>query len=185
MPELDEIIKSCQEGKRSAQKALYEIFAPKMYGICLRYAKNKEEAEDFLQDGFIRAFQRIEQFKFKGSFEGWLRKLMVNLIIGSLRKNRPMVELPLEIPPENIFEEREGGDSIEDFSLDVLLDAIARLPEKYRMVFNLYVLEEESHEMIARRLGITEGTSKSNLWRARQWLRHRLNEMAEKENSKI
>ncbi len=185
MPELDEIIKSCQEGKRSAQKALYEIFAPKMFGICLRYAHNREEAEDFLQDGFIRAFQKIGQFKFKGSFEGWLRKLMVNLILESLRKNRHMAELPLEVPPDNIFEEWDGGGSNPEFSLDVLLGVIAQLPEKYRMVFNLYVLEEESHEMIARRLGITEGTSKSNLSRARQWLRHRLNEMAEKENSKM
>ncbi len=183
--ELDEIIKACQEGDRSAQKALYERFAPRMLGVCRRYARNNTEAEDFLQDGFIKAFQKVKQFRFQGSFEGWLRRLMVNLIIETLRKKRPLIELHPEFESDAGWEEENDEENQTKYSLAVLLELISQLPERYRMVFNLFVFEEEAHEQIAYRLGISEGTSKSNLFRARKWLQKRLSEISEKEKTKL
>lgn len=180
MSVLEKTIKACQQGKRSAQKELYEQFAPKMFGVCLRYAQNRDEAEDFLQEGFIRAFEKIGQFRFEGSFEGWLRRLIVNLIVESLRKKKQLNETPLESYFDQAdVEEDEGLWS--DYSLEKLLKIIGELPDRYRMVFNLYVLEEQSHEEIAQTLGISEGTSKSNLSRARRWLQQRLSQETEKE----
>ncbi len=184
MLELDEIVKACQEGERSAQKALYERFAPKMLGVCRRYARNNEEAEDFLQDGFIKAFQKVKQFRFQGSFEGWLRRLMVNLIIESLRKKSPKVELHPNLQVDEKWEVESEEDRESEYSMDILLELVSRLPERYRMVFNLYVFEEESHDSIAQRLGISSGTSKSNLFRARKWLKDRLSEISKKEKTK-
>ncbi|PWD99780.1 RNA polymerase sigma factor [Marinilabilia rubra] len=176
--EINNIVKGCQKGERSAQKALYELFAPKMLGVCMRYAGNRETAEDFLQDGFIRVFEKIGMFRFEGSFEGWMRRIIVNMIIESFRKNKLKTELTDEFPDQ---EEDEGSNfTVQQPSLHDLLALVQQLPERYRLVFNLYVLEELSHDEIAKQLNISPGTSKSNLSRARKWLQDRL-----KENKKM
>jgi RNA polymerase sigma-70 factor (ECF subfamily) len=169
--EINEIIKACQKGERSAQKALYEFFASKMLGVCLRYSSDRESAEDFLQDGFIRVFEKIKQFRFEGSFEGWMRRIIVNLIVESFRKKRIQTELTDDFPD---IENSEEFTETETPSLNELLNLVRQLPERYRLVFNLYVLEELTHEEIASQLGISQGTSKSNLSRARKWLQNRL-----------
>ena len=173
--EINDLIAGCQRGERSAQKALYDLFAPKMFGICLRYAGNRQAAEDFLQDGFIRVFEKIGNFRFEGSFEGWMRRIMVNLIIESFRKARISTEITNEFPDvedgDETFDSQESG-----YSLDELLALIRRLPERYRLVFNMYVIDEMTHDEIARELNISPGTSKSNLARARKWLQKRIRE---------
>ena len=172
---INHIITRCQKGDRGAQKALYELYAPKMFGVCLRYAGNRQAAEDFLQDGFIRVFEKIGDFRFEGSFEGWMRRIMVNLIIESFRKKKISTEITNEFPDiedqEKSFQE-EGR----EYSLDELLALIQQLPERYRLVFNMFVIDEMTHEEIARKLNISIGTSKSNLARARKWLQQRIRE---------
>lgn len=171
--DINDIIKACQKGERSAQKALYELFAPKMLGVCLRYSSDRESAEDFLQDGFIRIFEKIKQYRFEGSFEGWMRRLIVNMIVESFRKKRFQTELTNDFPDVESHEELTEPETP---SLNDLLNLVRQLPERYRLVFNLYVLEELTHGEIASRLGISQGTSKSNLSRARKWLQNRLQE---------
>ncbi len=175
--EINAIIKACQKRDRSAQKALYELFAPRMLGVCLRYAHDRETAEDFLQDGFIKIFEKIDKFRFEGAFEGWMRRLMVNMILESYRKAGITTTFTDEFPEPDPEEETISGlPEEEQITLNQLLDLIQQLPERYRLVFNLYVLEELSHEEIATQLNISVGTSKSNLSRARKWLQQRLNE---------
>lgn len=184
LKEINDIIKGCQKGERSAQKALYEIFAPKMLGVCLRYSGSREAAEDFLQDGFIRVFEKIGDFRFAGSFEGWMRRIMVNLIIESYRKAKIKTEITDEFPD---VESEESSDPSEKtgYSLDELLSVIQKLPEKYRLVFNMYVIDELTHDEIARQLNISPGTSKSNLSRARKWLQQRISEERKLETIKL
>jgi RNA polymerase sigma factor (sigma-70 family) len=181
--DINEIVAACQKGKRSAQKALYELFAPKMMGVCMRYANDRESAEDFLQDGFIRVFERIEKFRFEGSFEGWMRRVIVNMIIESFRKKKVETELTDEFPDGDELE-TDDEEASDVPSLNVLLDLIHQLPERYRLVFNLYVLEGQTHDQIAKQLGISSGTSKSNLSRARKWLQERLKEKQKMETAK-
>lgn len=171
--DINDIIKACQKGDRSAQKALYEQFAPGMLGVCTRYAKDRESAEDFLQDGFIRVFEKIGMFRFQGSFEGWMRRIMVNMIIESYRKAGIKTELKNDFP--DVTEEPISDmDEVDQPSMDLLLSLVQQLPERYRLVFNLHVMEELTHDEIAERLNISAGTSKSNLSRARKWLQERL-----------
>lgn len=186
MQDLNGIIVECQKGNRSAQKALYNMFAPKMLGVCLRYAGNRESAEDFLQDGFIKVFEKIHTFRFKGSFEGWMRRIMVNLIIESFRRQKFTTGEIDEYADEGaLIGEEESSDEITPPSLDVLLALVQQLPERYRLVFNLYVLEELSHDEIARQLNISSGTSKSNLSRARKLLQQKIREYYRNESVKI
>jgi len=169
--ELQKIIEECVEGKREAQRVLYEKFAPRMFAVCLRYAKNRTDAEDFLHDGFIKIFENIDQFKHKGSFEGWIRRIMVNNILEYFRKNSKYhLEDETHLPPMPT-EENEEQSEFEDIKYSEILKWIDQLPERYKMVFNLYVIENYSHNEIAKEMGISVGTSKSNLSRARQWLK--------------
>jgi RNA polymerase sigma factor (sigma-70 family) len=181
--DINDIVAACQKGERSAQKALYELFAPKMMGVCMRYAADRESAEDFLQDGFIRVFEKIEKFRFEGSFEGWMRRVIVNMIIESFRKKKIETELTDDFPD---FDESESVDEEESDvpTLNSLLELIRQLPARYRLVFNLYVLEERTHDEIAKELGISSGTSKSNLSRARKWLQERLNQKQKMETAR-
>ncbi|WP_291857586.1 sigma-70 family RNA polymerase sigma factor [Marinilabilia sp.] len=179
-----EIVAACQKGERSAQKALYEFFAPKMLGVCMRYATDREAAEDFLQDGFIRVFENVEKFRFEGSFEGWMRRVIVNMIIESFRKKKIETEFTDDFPDVDAEESEDHTDEEVPLMSD-LLELIQQLPERYRLVFNLYVLEERTHDQIAEQLGISSGTSKSNLSRARKWLQERLKKKSKKEAAKI
>lgn len=164
----EELVKHCLEGRAVAQKELYERFAGKMMTVCLRYADDKEEAEDFLQEGFIKIFEKLSSFKFEGALEGWIRRVIVNNILDVVRKK-------LRIPQHDSIDElinhppADIGSS-DNLMIQDLLKMIMKLPTGYRTVFNLYVMEGYSHREVAQKLGINESTSKSQLSRARQQL---------------
>jgi RNA polymerase sigma factor (sigma-70 family) len=169
--ELDHIIEGCIRGRRSDQERLYRLFSAKMFGVCLRYCRDSEEAKDILQDGFLKVFDKIKQFEKRGSLEGWIRRIMVNISLERCRKNSMIIHL--EQFPE-IKEEEENTDKEFSISMNELLEYVQKLPTKYRMVFNLYVFEEMSHKEIAESMGISEGTSKSDLSRARGILQNQI-----------
>ncbi|MBE7174788.1 MAG: sigma-70 family RNA polymerase sigma factor [Mucilaginibacter polytrichastri] len=153
------------------QELLYRQFASKMMGVCLRYANNRDEAEDMLQTGFIRMFEKLNDFRNEGSFEGWLRRIMVNCAIGYIRKHYKMVQLvDMDAAADQAADTAElGGLTVKD-----LLALIQTLGSSYRMIFNLYAIEGYSHREIGEMLGITEGASKSQLSRARSMLKAEL-----------
>ena len=166
---LDKLIKQCADNDRKAQKEIYQLFAGKLFSICLKYSKNKQEAQDNFQDGFVTIFEKIGQFNFKGSFEGWIKRVMVNTILLKYRKKNVLSIVTEEIPDEVVVDIDD-----DEISLDYLLNLIQELPDRYRMVFNLYVLDGHSHKEIAKMLQIAEGTSKSNLARARGILKQKI-----------
>ncbi len=168
---LEYLIKQCQEQNRKAQEEIYAEFSSVLFSICLRYAENYEDAQDVFQEGFILIFNKINQFKFEGSFEGWMKRIMVNLNLEKLKKKNP---LPFE-NYENLIATHEDDELEQDFDYQQLLEAVHNLPPQYRQVFNLYVFEEYSHQEIAEMLTISVGTSKSNLSRARNLLKQKLN----------
>lgn len=164
MTHLEEIIYKCRKGNSGAQTALYRLFSAKMYGVCLRYAKDSTDAEDILQEGFLRVFTKIEQYEFKGSFEGWMRKIMVNTALEKFRKQDRLY--PVE--EMKIYESAEiVEETISSITAGDLMRIIQELPPRYRMVFNLFAIEGYSHQEIGEMMSISEGTSKSNLSRAR------------------
>ncbi len=168
--DLNEIIHNCVKGCRVAQEQLYRKYAPMLYGICLKYSKNKTEAEDNLHDSFITIFAKINQFEFKGSFDGWVKRITVNTVMQKYRKEEyvPFVSENIE---EELIEVEVANDNV---SLATLLAYIQELPQKYRTTFNLYVLDGYTHKEISEFLGTTVGTSKSNLARARQILKDKI-----------
>lgn len=174
MPDVDQkIVEGVSKGKRHAQNLLYKQYAPLMLGICLRYAKNKAEAEDIMQEGFIKIFTKIDAFRGEGSFEGWMKRIMVNTAITYYKKHlkhqyhADIDELDETIPHEDgVMEEPEEI----SFPKHQLMEMIQELPEGYRMVFNLYVFEHYAHKDIAESLDISVNTSKSQLSKARRLL---------------
>ena len=140
-----------------------------MFSICLKYSKNKQEAQDNFQDGFIVIFDKIGQFNFKGSFEGWLKRVMINTVLLKYRKKNVLNIVTEDIPDEVIVDVDD-----DEISLDFLLNLINELPDRYRLVFNLYALDGYSHKEISEMLLIAEGTSKSNLARARAILKQKI-----------
>jgi RNA polymerase sigma factor (sigma-70 family) len=167
---LHEVIKLCIDNNRAAQEHLYRLYSAKMYVVCLRYSKDSEEAKDILQDGFIKVFNKIHQFKNTGSLEGWIRRIIVNTALENFRKRINYQDVD-QLPDLQ-------DDAKEDFdpgiTINELYQLVNNLPERYRMVFNLYVFEEMPHKEIANILGITEGTSKSDLSRARGILQEKI-----------
>jgi RNA polymerase sigma-70 factor (ECF subfamily) len=163
---LQELIEECKQQSTKAQGALYKKYSGVLFGICLKYSPNRAEAEDNLQDAFITIFSRIEQYQGKGSFEGWIKRITVNTALQKYRKKK-VFDISNEQQIEDVDVE------VEDTSvpLDFLLKIIQELPDRYRLVFNLYVLDGYSHKEIAEMLGISDGTSKSNLARARMILK--------------
>ncbi|MGN6249932.1 MAG: RNA polymerase sigma factor [Ginsengibacter sp.] len=161
LEETRQLIRSCLDEDRHAQKRLYELYAPKMFGVCLRYARNREEAEDIMQEGFVQVFKSLQNFKFSGSFEGWIRKIMVYSAIAKYR-GKSKLHSVLTIENENIIA-YENEDILSRLGKKELLKMVQDLPPAYRMVFNLYVFEGLKHREIAQQLDISEGTSKSNL----------------------
>lgn len=166
-----EIINGCIIGDREAQRRLYNEFSPKMLLVCLRYAKDYHQAEDLLQDGFIKVFKYIANFRREGSFEGWMRRIFVNTCIESFRRNITLFSIvdeedkQLDIPDEKVFDSLEVND---------LMSLVQSLSHGYRTIFNLYAIEGYSHKEISQMLNISEGTSKSQLARARALLQKRL-----------
>lgn len=166
---LKKLIQKCAKNDRNAQAEVYQLFSGKLFALCLKYSKNYPEAQDNLQDGFITIFNKIDQYNFKGSFEGWMKRIVINTALQKYRTKSMLSLVTEEIPDEVGVEVDE-----ENISLDYLLNLIQQLPNRYRMVFNLYVLDGYSHKAIAEKLAITVGTSKSNLSRARMILKEKL-----------
>ncbi len=160
----EELIRESVKGNRVAQKCLYERFSSKMFGVCLRYAPDYQIAEDILQEGFVKAFKNLERFRFEGSFEGWLRKIMVNTAIEIHRRKNLLYPI---VDVENTDVELFDEDAVEKLAAADLMQMISTLSPGYRTVFSLYAIEGFSHKEIAEQLNISEGTSKSQLARAR------------------
>jgi RNA polymerase sigma-70 factor (ECF subfamily) len=173
LPEIRNIINGCLKGSRRDQELLYRRYAPSLYAVCLQYSDNDEEARDILQEGFIKIFTNLSHFKYEGSFEGWMRRIIVNTALEKYRsRNRLYMVEDIDMIPEPFVDPDN-----EDYSgLDAgdLMEIIRMLPPKYRMVFNLFALEGYSHREISRMINISEGTSKSNLARARMILQRRV-----------
>ena len=175
----DSIIEGCVAGKRSAQSALYRKYAAVMLAVCLRYAQNRDEAEDILQEAFLKIFQNISSYRKEGSFEGWMKRIMINHALNYYRKNRkmPFLEDIDSINETEILEKDDHAALHAPVSAEKLLALIQLLPPGYRMVFNMYVFEEYSHKEISDELSISENTSKTQLLKARRMLRKKLNEL--------
>lgn len=158
------LIAACKKQNRNAQKALYELYAPKMMAVCLRYCQDNETARDVLHDGFLQVFTQIGSYSGKGSFEGWLRKIFVNLALENYRQEKKKFHFLNDYGKENseLFDVPED-DCLEvgDIPRQELLDIIRKMPEGYRTVFNLVVFEDIPHKEIAAMLGITENASRS------------------------
>lgn len=173
MEDFKPVISECIAGNQKAQAKLYHQFAPKMFGVCLRYAKDSTEAEDNMQDGFIKVFTNLKTFRHDGSLEGWIRRIMINVSLEKIRKQH------LLYPVEDVAiydSVNFSDDVIAKIAADDLMKLIQELPPRYRLVFNLYVIEGLSHQEIAGEMSITQGTSKSNLARAREILKKKVQE---------
>ncbi len=169
MSSIEELISGCKKGDRRSQEQLYKQYAGKLFGVCLKYSRNKVEAEDSLHDSFMTIYDKIGQYKSKGSFEGWMKRIAINTVLQKYRK-----EQHLKVVSENLMEEIEREELYHDISLQTLLRYIQELPNKYRLTFNMYVLDGYSHKEISETLGTSLGTSKSNLARARMILREKI-----------
>ena len=170
--DFDELVRQCKTKSVLAQQRLYKLLAPKLFGVCLRYAGNRAEAEDILQDGFVKIFTKIGQFDFKGSFEGWARRVMVNCALSQYRRESRLyavddiaAEYDTQLSPDDVLSVISGNE---------LMQMVQQLTPQYRTVFNLYAIEGFSHQEISKMLNISEGTSKSNLSRARCLLQEKV-----------
>ena len=177
------LIIACKKQDGDAQRILYERYAPTMMAVCLRYCRNEESAQDLLHDGFIRAFTQIGSFSGKGSFEGWLRRIFVNLALEEYRKEKQK----LKFMEEYGYMSANESDLPEDDLLDIgdipreeVLEMIRSLPPGYRTVFNMFIFEEMSHKEIARSLGINEAASRSQFFRAKTLLQKKISAILSK-----
>lgn len=165
----ERIIRNCLKNNGKAQEKLYNKYAPKMYGICLRFAKNHQEAEDILQEGFIKIFANLKTFRNDGVFEAWVRRIMVNTAINFYKRKYPSFQ---DIDFERWRNRQLDENIVAGLSYKELLECIHQLPNGYRLVFNLNVIEGYTHEEISKKLNISINTSKSQLSRARKMLQN-------------
>lgn len=165
---LEQLINDCKKRNTKAQEQIYRLLSPKIFAVCLKYSRSYEEAQDNLQEGFLLIFNKIDKYNHKGSFEGWCKRVVINFILQQYRGQQVF-----EIVSENIPEET-NVEIDEDISLDFLTRIIQELPDRYRLVFNLYVLDGYSHKEISEMLSISSGTSKSNLARAKMILKEKI-----------
>lgn len=175
--EEQKLIKACINGELLAQKKLYNLYASKFFAVALRYSKNREEAEDILQDAFIKIFDNLQQFQFKGSFEGWMRRIVVNTAIEYYRKS--LIGFKDAVEFESIVVQ---DFDIQTYDYEQLVNLIQELPIGYRTIFNLYAIEGYTHIQIAEILNISEGTSKSQFSRARSILKEKVNKLFNNKN---
>jgi len=182
--QLKELIKRCACGEKPAQEKLFKLFYGKMMGVCMRYTIDQDRAQEVVQEGFIKVFDKLGEFDFKGSFEGWVRRIMVNASIDAIRKRK---RGPFSTDEDFIFDSADPQTEESDFNEELTklkaehaMKAIQSLSPAYQTVFNLYVIENYSHKEIAEILSISEGTSKSNLAKAKQNLREKLKEQFKK-----
>jgi RNA polymerase sigma-70 factor (ECF subfamily) len=164
-----ELLKGCIKGARKSQEEFYRLLAPKMYTICLSYATKKDDAMDILQDGFIKAFKNIKKFDSQGSLEGWLRRIIVNTAIDYYRKYKK--EIPFLDSGEIQISDQGKESVLSSLGLEDILGYLNKLPEGARLIFNLYAIEGYNHKEIAKKLNVSEGTSKSQFNRARTLLK--------------
>ncbi len=172
MLSVEELIERCLDNDSKAQKELYRRYSPKMWGVCLRFARNTMIAEDILQEGFIKVYTKLNQYTHEGSFEGWIRRTMINTAINYYKKN-------LGVSEKYSYDEVFIADTVNESALDnmatkELLELIQELPVGYRMIFNLHAIEGYTHKEISVKLNISESTSKSQLSRARSILRDKI-----------
>jgi RNA polymerase sigma-70 factor (ECF subfamily) len=179
----EQLLKGCLAGIQAFQQMLYKRYAPKMLTVCMRYANNREEAEDILQEGFIIVFEKMPQFRMEGSFEGWIRRIMVNKSLEHIRRNAKVFPIMNIDNVEDKFISWE--DVLNTIAFNELLAMVQELPPMYKMVFNLYVFDGMAHKEIAETLGIVEGTSKSNLSDARAILKRKILNTMRTENKSI
>ncbi|KLT65978.1 RNA polymerase sigma factor [Pedobacter sp. BMA] len=171
---IDDLMEGCKAGDRKMQEMLYRQTATKMLAVCMRYAKDRMEAEDVLQLGYIKIFQKIKDYRGEGSFEGWIRRVMVNTAIESYRKNLRSLSV-VEI--DEAYEQPSTGFDFSRLGMQDLMKVIQKLADGYRVVFNMYAIEGYSHKEIGEALGISEGASKSQLSRARAILKEEIIKM--------
>ena len=176
--ELARIVDGCKAQNRSSQQKIYELLYSKMLPVCYRYARSKDEAKDMLQDGFIKVFEKIEQYNVDGSFEGWVRRIIVNTAIDTYRKNKKEVFIDDEsrITDDSDWEDMESESEYAGLSINDIVEAMQSLSPGYQTVFNLYVMEGYTHQEIADELEINIGTSKSNLAKAKANMKTMLTE---------
>lgn len=173
-----DIIQACLRGERKAQRHLYETYSGKFFAICLRYVKDRDLAEDVMIEGFMKIFEKLPQFEAKGSFEGWMKRIIVTQSLLKLRNNR---NLAMEVNMDSMLEISDVGYELQHLEVNDLMGLVEDLPVGYRTVFNLYAIEGYSHAEIAELLGITESTSKSQLNRARNVLKNKITRQQLKE----
>ena len=175
---LEQLIERCKKNDAQAQGQLYKLYASKLFSICLKYSRNYVEAEDNLQDAYITIFKKINQFKSQGSLEGWMKRITINT---ALQRYRSVGVF--DIINEDQIEDVTVDINDDNISIDFLLNIIQELPDRYRLVFNLYALDDYSHKEIGSMLNISTGTSKSNLARARLILKNKIEQYKASSNS--
>jgi RNA polymerase sigma factor (sigma-70 family) len=174
----EELIQGCLKDNAACQLELYNRYCNKLYAVCLRYARNKSDAPDILQDGFIKVFAHLSQYKGNGSFEGWMRRIMVNTALRVYQKQRYLFEQNgYEVMPEQAVD----ATVIDALSAEELMQRIDQLPNGYRLVLNMVAIDGLSHQEVAQALNITESTSRSQLTKARQFLTRQI----DKENTTL
>ena len=167
-----QLVEACIKGERKSQKQFYQMFYGKMLASCMRYAENREEAKDLVHDGFIKVFANLKDFGFKGSLEGWVKRIVTNTAIDAVRKKKTfLIELEENKNYDSIIDDYNDNMEYEQFlnvKVEIIMKLIQKLSPMYKTVFNLYVFEELTHKEIAEQLNINIGTSKSNFAKARR-----------------
>lgn len=175
---LNRMWEGCLQNDRKQQEALYRALAPKMLAVCMRYANDKDEAQDILQEGFIKMFNNVHKYRGDGNLEGWIRRIMVHTAISRYRKLKPMVLV------EDMAEEgamSTAAQNANNLEVNDLMKLVQQLPQAYRSVFNMYAVEGYSHQEIGNKLGITELLSRTTLYRARNILKEKLSQLTSRE----
>ena len=169
-PKEHQLLRQCIAGDRKAQQGLYDLFAPTVYAICMRYMGNSDDAKDMLQDTMVKFYQKAGEFRFQGSLEGWVKRIGVNACLDQLKRNKAKFTTDIE----NAFGLSGDVNAAQTLETKDLMRLLGTLPDGYRTVFNLYAIEGFSHGEIATLLNISENTSKSQLFKARKWLQAKL-----------
>lgn len=176
--DLEEIIEGCKKGKPKAQKALYDMFSRKLFGVCLRYCRNREDAQDVSQEAFVKVFNKINMYENFGSFEGWLRRIFVNQALNFYRYDKTLLQIStdeIDIPSE----ENENDTLFDNYSTQKILDSIQKLPNKQRIVFNMVEVEGESYEEVAKFLEVSQECIRTQNFKAKRNLRELLYKLNE------
>lgn len=181
----NELIARCLNNNRQAQFKLYEKYSPAMFGVCLRYAKNSTDAEDILQEGFIKVFRYLKDYSGRGSFEGWIRKIMVNSALNFYKRKNLISKGVDPEDAQHYLPVNFNNEALSKMEHEELLKLIRKLPDGYRTVFNLNIIEGYSHKEIGSLMKISVNTSKSQLSRARSSLKRKVTELLQSEETKI